>query len=95
MLAGGSFQQIEFAGILKGTENVELAQSWIDYMIGERFQADIPLQMYVYPARADTPLPEAFRLYAAVPQEPAALAPDEIAANRERWIQEWTRIVQQ
>ncbi len=94
MLPGGAFRQIEFAGILKGTENVELAQSWIDYMIGERFQADIPLQMYVYPARADTPLPEAFQRYAVVPEEPATLAPDEIAKNRERWIQEWTRIVQ-
>lgn len=95
MLPGGAFRQIEFAGILKGTENVELAQSWIDYMIGERFQADIPLQMYVYPARTDAPLPEAFERYAAVPPEPATLAPDEIARNRERWIQEWTRIVQQ
>ena len=90
----GAFRQIEFAGILRGSENVELARRWIDYMIGPRFQADIPLQMFVYAARSDAAQPEVFQKWAPVPAEPAVLPPNEIAANRERWIGEWTRIVQ-
>ena len=29
-------------------------------MLGDTFQADIPLQMWVYPARTGTPLPDVF-----------------------------------
>ncbi len=92
--AGSAFRQIEFAGILKGTENLELAQRWIDFMLGSRFQADIPLQMFVYPANPDVELPEVFQRFAPVPDEPAVMAPDEIAAGREQWIQQWTTIMQ-
>jgi thiamine transport system substrate-binding protein len=90
----GAFRQIEFAGILRGTQNLELAQRWIDYMISPRFQADIPLQMFVYPANPEAEQPEVFQQFAQVPEEPAVIAPDEIAANRDQWIQEWTRIMQ-
>ena len=43
------FRQIEFAGILNGTENEDLAKAWIDFMLDTTFQEDIPLQMYVFP----------------------------------------------
>ena len=92
--AGSAFRQIEFAGILKGTENLDLAQRWIDFMLGSRFQTDVPLQMFVYPVNPDAELPEVFQRFAPVPDEPAVMAPDEIAAGREQWIQEWTRIMQ-
>ena len=90
----GAFRQIEFAGILQGTENLELAQRWIDFMLGPRFQADIPLSMFVYPVNPEAALPEVFQKFAAVPTEPAVIAPEEIAAKRDQWIQEWTRIMQ-
>ena len=41
-------------------------------MLGEDFQADIPLQMWVYPARTGTPLPEVFTQYAQVPADAGA-----------------------
>ncbi len=47
---GSCFRQIEFAGILKGTENRDLAEQWIDFMLGKTFQEDIPLKMFVFPA---------------------------------------------
>lgn len=90
----GTWRQIEFAGILKGTKNLELAQRWIDYMTGPRFQADIPLKMFVYPANKTAPLPELFEKFAQVPTDPATLPPDEIAQKRDGWIREWTRLVQ-
>jgi thiamine transport system substrate-binding protein len=90
----GSFKQIEFAGILKGTKNRELAQRWIDYMTGLRFQTDIPLKMFVYPANSQAPLPDLFKKFAPIPADPAIFPPDQIAKQRDQWIQEWTRIVQ-
>ena len=87
------FRQIEFVGILKGTQRSNLAEKFIDFMLSERFQEDMPLQMFVYPVHPDAALPEEFVKYAQAPSQPAALAPEEIAANRDRWIQEWTDVV--
>lgn len=84
------FRQIEFVGILRGTEHEAAAREWVDFMLSRSFQEDVPLQMFVFPAHTDAALPEAFQTYAAIPDEPATLAPDEIAANRETWIQAWT-----
>ncbi|MEZ4683400.1 MAG: ABC transporter substrate-binding protein [Caldilineaceae bacterium] len=57
---GGVFRQIEFIGIVRGTEQLELAQQFVDFLLSEPFQADMPLQMFVYPVLPDTPLPELF-----------------------------------
>ena len=87
------FRQIEFVGILKGTQQRALAEKFVDFMLSERFQEDVPLQMFVYPVNPDAALPDEFVKYAQTPSDPATLAPDEIAANRDRWIQEWTDVV--
>ncbi|NTU76076.1 MAG: thiamine ABC transporter substrate-binding protein, partial [Anaerolineaceae bacterium] len=87
------FRQVEFAGILKGTKNKELAQKFIDFMLSKTFQEDIPLQMFVFPVNPDAVLPEAFVKYNQVPEKPATLSPDEISKNRENWIEAWTEAV--
>lgn len=87
------FRQIEFVGILKGTEHRALAEKFVDFMLGKGFQEDMPLQMFVYPVNPNAALPEEFVKYAQIPEQPASLTPDDIAANRDRWIQEWTDVV--
>ncbi len=84
------FRQVEFAGILQGTDNLEAAQQFIDFTLGLQFQEDLPLQMYVFPVNPDAELPELFTEYASVPEKPVTLSYDEIDANRERWIEAWT-----
>lgn len=88
-----SLRQIEFVGILKGAKKPDLARQWVDFMLSETFQADIPLQMWVYPARSGTPLPDVFTRFAQMPDEPAALAAERIEAGREVWLQAWTDVV--
>jgi thiamine transport system substrate-binding protein len=87
------FRQIELAGILRGAENEEGARELIDFMLSRRFQEDIPLQMFVFPAREDAALPPEFEKFAVVPENPLDLPPAEIEQNRERWVDEWTDIV--
>ena len=87
------FRQIEFVGILKGTQNRPLAEKFVDFMLGKQFQEDVPLQMFVYPVNPNAVLPEAFTKYSQAPSQTATLAPDLIASNRDRWIQEWTDAV--
>jgi thiamine transport system substrate-binding protein len=87
------FRQIEFVGILQGTRNRALAEKFVDFMLSERFQEDVPSQMFVYPVNPNAKLPEEFIDYAQAPEQPAMLPPEEITANRDRWIQEWTDVV--
>ena len=87
------FRQIEFVGILKGTKNRPLAEKFVDFMLSKQFQEDVPLQMFVYPVDPGATLPEAFTKYAQAPEQTAALSPEEIAANRDQWIQAWTDAV--
>lgn len=85
------FRQVEFAGILKGTANQQLAQKFIDFMLSTEFQNDMPLQMFVYPVNQNATLPEAFVKYSQAPSQPAVIPPDEISANRDAWIEAWTQ----
>jgi thiamine transport system substrate-binding protein len=87
------FRQVELAGVLRGARNEEGARELIDFMLSKRFQEDIPLQMFVFPAREDAAVPPEFEKFAVVPEDPLELPPEEIEQNRERWVDEWTDIV--
>ena len=43
------FRQIEFAGVMAGTDRPEAAASFIDFMLTDTFQEDVPLNMFVFP----------------------------------------------
>jgi thiamine transport system substrate-binding protein len=87
------FRQIEFVGILKGTKHLALAEKFVDFMLGQQFQEDMPLQMFVYPVNPGAKLPDVFVKYAQIPDQPAILDPAVIAANRDQWVQAWTQAV--
>jgi thiamine transport system substrate-binding protein len=90
---GACFRQVEFAGILKGTQNRPLAEKWIDFMLSKTFQEDLPLQMYVFPVNRQADLAETFDQYLVNPANPVSLPAAEIAERREQWIQAWTEVV--
>ncbi len=87
------FRQVEFAGILKGTKNRDLAEKWLDFMLSTTFQEDMPLQMYVFPVNSQAKLNDTFTKFLVNPQNPALVDPQAIADNREQWIQDWTEVV--
>ena len=87
------FRQVEFAGILAGTQRRSAARELVDFMLSDAFQSDIPLQMFVYPAVTGTELPEVFTENAAAVDEPSTMAPARIGARRDEWIREWTGTV--
>lgn len=89
----GCFRQIEFVGILEGTEKQQAAEAFVDFMISDELQADIPLNMFVWPAVTDTPLPDAFVEYAQLTPDPITMDPATIEASRQTWIETWTDIL--
>lgn len=90
---GMCFRQIEFAGILAGTDNEAGAQQFIEFLLSREFQEDMPMQMFVFPVNEEAELPEVFEEYASIPESPAVLSYDEIEENRDDWISAWTETV--
>jgi thiamine transport system substrate-binding protein len=93
VMTEGCYRQVEFAGILAGTEQPEAAGRLIDYMLGVEFQKRVPLTWFVFPANQEVALPPEFVEHTSLPANPLTMDPAVIDANRERWIEEWTRIV--
>jgi thiamine transport system substrate-binding protein len=93
VVASTCFRQVEFAGVLRGTEHPAEARLLIDYLLGRRFQEDLPLTLFVYPASTEAALPQVFQDFAVRPRDPLTLDPEVIDANRQQWIDEWTNIV--
>lgn len=87
------FRQIEYAGVLKGAANQAGAEQFIDFMLSAEFQADMPLNMFVFPVVQGIELPNVFVEYAVIAENPASLDPARIEANRDEWIQAWAEVM--
>ncbi len=87
------FRQIEFAGVLAGTDHPTEARRLVDFLVGDSFQSELALNLFVYPAKTSVPLPPEFTEHAVVPATSRTLDPALIDANRATWIDEWTSVV--
>jgi thiamine transport system substrate-binding protein len=87
------FRQVEFAGVLAGTDQPEAARRLVDFLVSPPFQAELPLNLFVFPANSDAELPAEFTATAIRAADPYELAPADIAAGREDWIETWTDTV--
>jgi thiamine transport system substrate-binding protein len=88
------FRQVEFAGVLRNAKHTDAARKVIDFMLTPQFQADVPLQMFVYPVREGTPLPKVFEDFGQLAPHPYSVPADEIARHRDEWTTTWRSIVE-
>lgn len=93
VLLDSCFRQIEFAGVLAGTDHPAEAQALIDFLLSPTFQDDVPLNMFVFPVSDEATLPDAFVAHARLSDDPHILDPAEIEANRDAWTDRWVEIV--
>ncbi len=93
VLFDSCFRQIEFAGVLAGSENPEAAAALLDFMLSETYQADLPLNQFVYPANGSVDLPESFVEFGPLADDPLTLNPAVIEANRDDWTERWNAII--
>jgi thiamine transport system substrate-binding protein len=93
VMTDGCFRQVEYAGILAGTEHLAAARAVVDWLLSPEVQSDVPLSMFVFPAREGVALPKVFTDFAATPLHPESLPAQEITDNREQWVDTWTDLV--
>ena len=83
----GNYITIEFAGILNNSQNKDLANKFLNFMLSEEFQSVIPSTNIMYPVTNIKDFPEAFDKL-DVPNF-IQMDPKEINKNKEKWIDEW------
>ena len=89
----GHYMQIEVAGMTaNGAEN-PLAAQFLEFMISPAFQDIIPQTNWMLPAAATSePLDPAFGKLVQ-PAKTLLFSPEEVAANRKAWVDEWLEIM--
>lgn len=87
------FRQVEYAGVLAGTDEPEGARALVDFLASPEFQADVPGQMYMYPADETVELPADWQRFAPLAEDPFDVPPAEVAEHRDEWIEQWTATV--
>jgi thiamine transport system substrate-binding protein len=86
------YRQIEFAGILEGTEEPEAAAAFVEFMLSLPFQEGVPEQMYVFPVNSQALVPEAWEKYTTPVPEPLTIGYAEVGENQDRWLQQWSTL---
>jgi thiamine transport system substrate-binding protein len=89
-LLDGCFRQVEYAGIMAGTDAPEAAGQLIDFLLSVPVQEDIPLNMFVFPANSEAKIPQVFTDFSPVPVDPVTVPGETIEQNMEEWINQWT-----
>ncbi len=89
-LPRSSFFQVEYAAAVTGG-NIEAASEFIDYLLSEEINSQMPEQNLMYSVLEGEDLPTAngYRYHSTVPSEPAEISMQEIADNMELWLQQW------
>ena len=75
------------------SEHPDEAARLLDFLVGETFQAELALNLFVYPSNTGVELPQEFIDFAIVPESSRSIEPDRIEANRTEWIDTWTNLV--
>ncbi len=91
----GHYMQIEVLGKLAGTDQPELADMFMNFMVSQAAQAILPTTNWMYPAvMPEAGLPEGFETL-MVPQKALIIAHDEVTAVREEALAEWLAALSQ
>jgi thiamine transport system substrate-binding protein len=86
------FQQVEYAGVLTGAKNPAGAKAFIDFLASTPFQESLPANMYVFPVDPGAKLPVLWQKWAKPATNPLTVPADEITANRQQWLTQWSDI---
>ena len=79
--------QIEVAGILKFSQNFNLAQKFMKFISTEEFQSQIPTKNIMYPV-TNIVVPDAFNQLNQINKK-LLMKPELVHGSKKAWINEW------
>lgn len=87
------YQQVEYAGVLKGAENTEGAKAFVQFLLSDEVQVTLPEQMYVYPVSDSVELPADWASHTERPAKAYLVDADQIDENRDEWLRTWSDVI--
>ncbi|MEM8537693.1 MAG: thiamine ABC transporter substrate binding subunit [Pseudomonadota bacterium] len=91
----GHYMQVEVAGKLAGTNQPELADQFMAFMVSDGFQSVIPTTNWMFPAVTPSEgLPAGFETL-TTPEKALLLSPEDAAAKRDAALDEWRTALSQ
>ena len=91
----GHYMQIEVAGLVAGSDQPDLAKSFLAYLVSDAAQSVIPTTNWMYPAvQPAAGLPAGFDGLVA-PAKSRLIAPEDIPALRDTAMEEWRAALSQ
>ncbi|MGB5330125.1 MAG: thiamine ABC transporter substrate binding subunit [Gammaproteobacteria bacterium] len=89
----GHYQQIEVAGLVRASQQKQLARDFLEFMLSESFQSIVPTTNWMYPAAlARSKLPADFDTL--IDPSPALLLNEQlVASKRKSWVEDWLEVM--
>ena len=84
----GNYEHIEGMGIVNNTENREMAEKFIDFMLSDFSQKTLAMSNIMFPSVTDTELPDSFN-HAFYAHKTLLITSDKIGTNSSEWVQQW------
>lgn len=84
----GHYQQIEVAFVTSVSEQAELANEFLTYLVSVEGQSLLPTTQWMLPVHPDAELPASFEQL-ITPADILMFDEDEVANQRRNWIREW------
>lgn len=91
-----SFHQIEYAAKINGGGSSPAVDAFIEYLLSEEVNKNMPLNNYMYSVLdgEDMPLANGFRHHSPIPSSPAEITSERIDAEMETWLKDWREATQ-
>ena len=91
-LPRAAFHQVEYAAAVQGG-NLDAASAFIEYLLSEEVNLQMPTENFMYSVLEGTDLPEdgGYRYHSTVPSQPANVSSIEISNNMETWLSDWNK----
>ncbi len=87
----GAFVQIEYAAIVKGSKNIELAKKFIEFVLSKEFQSHVPLNQWMYPV-VEIELPKAYK-YAPKIDKVLPFDYSIFEQKGKDWLEKWAEVM--
>jgi thiamine transport system substrate-binding protein len=86
------FRQVEYAGVLAGSDNPDGAAALVDFMTSTAFQQALPDNMYVFPVDDEVELPPLWARWATPAPNPIDVPQADLAEHRDDWLRTWSDV---
>ncbi|MFD1513113.1 thiamine ABC transporter substrate-binding protein [Halomarina rubra] len=90
-----AYAQPEGVARFADSEQQELAQAFVEFLLTPEAQGEIAQRNVQYPATTNAELPEEFSKYTFEPEEPVTFTYEELKGNVDEWVDQWARQIAQ